>query len=226
MYRLEYNDICKLNDYNSEKCENNRVRVFGQGIVNVMPDAAQVVIGIVTENVELESAQGDNARITSQVIDSIRGGGVLPQYIQTQNYNIRPNYDYINGKQVFRNYEVTNSLNILIRNINSVGEVIDTAVKNGANLISGVNFIVSDAKRHYNEALRLALEDAQNKVRVIGDKLNVNMNFIPIKIIEQGRENIIPLTAMALKSTNGTTPIEAGENKITAEIEAVFDYDY
>ncbi|AGX43520.1 SIMPL domain-containing protein [Clostridium saccharobutylicum] len=225
MYRLEYNDICKLNDYNSEKCENNRVRVFGQGIVNVKPDAAQVVIGVVTENLELEAAQGDNARITSQVINSIWGLGILPQYIQTQNYNIRPNYDYVNGKQVFRDYEVTNSLNILIRNINSVGEVIDTAVKNGANLVSGVNFIVSDAKRYYNEALRLALEDAQNKVRVIANKLNVNMDFIPIKISEQGRENIIPLTAMAFKSTNGTTPIEAGENKITAEIEAVFVYD-
>jgi len=150
--------------------------------------------------------------------------GVLPKYIQTKTYNIRPNYDYIDGRQVFRGYEVSNYLKILISNINFAGEIIDTAVKNGANTVSGINFIVSDQTNYYYEALNLAVEDAQNKASVMANKLNVKLNIIPIEINEQDKGSIPLLTAMTLKSVNGATPIETGENKITADIEALFVY--
>ena len=124
----------------------------------------------------------------------------MPKYIQTQNYNIRPNYDYIDGKQVFRGYEVSNNLKVLIRNINFAGEIIDTAVKNGANTVSGINFIVSDQTKYYYEALRLAIEDAQNKASVMANELKVKLNIIPIQINEQDKGNITPLAVMTLKS--------------------------
>ena len=223
MYRLVDSDNYSLDDYVSTKC-GNRFKVFGKGTVSVKPDTAEVVIGVITENIQLEVAQEENAKITQQVINSINELGVLPKYIQTENYNIRANYDYINGRQVFRGYEVSNNLKVLIRNINSAGEIIDTAVKNGANTVSGINFIVSDATKHYYEALRLAVEDAQNKASVMANELKVKLNIIPIQINEQDKGNITPLV-MTLKYANGATPIEAGENKITADIEAVFIYN-
>ena len=212
-----------LDDYDSVKCD-KKFKVFGKGIVSVKPDAAEVVIGVITENVQLEVAQEENANITAQVINSIKSMGVLPEYIQTQNYNIRPNYDYIDGKQVFRGYEVSNNLKVIITNINSAGEIIDTAVKNGANNVSGINFIVSDQTKYYYEALRLATTDAQNKASVIANKLSVRLNIIPIQINEIDKGTITPLGVMTLKQASGATPIEAGENAITADIEAVFIY--
>ena len=223
MYALEDSDIYSSNDYAGAKCV-NRFKVFGKGIVSVKPDAAEVVIGVITENIQLEVAQAENAEITKQVINSIMEIGVLPKYIQTQNYSIRPNYDYINGSQIFRGYEVSNYLKVIIRDITFAGEIIDTAVKNGANIISGISFIVSDQTKYYYEALRLAITDAQNKASVMSNKLKVKLNIIPIQINEQDKGNITPLTVMNLKSVGGVTPIEAGENKITADIEAIFIY--
>lgn len=223
MYRLVDSDNYNLGDYTSVKC-GNRFKVLGKGTVSVKPDAAEVLIGVITENVQLEVAQEENAKTTQQVIDSIKEIGVLPQYIQTQNYNIRPNYDYIDGKQVFRNYEVSNNLKVLIRNINFTGEIIDTAVRNGANTINGITFIVSDQTNYYYEALRLATTDAQNKASVIANELKVKLNIIPIQINEQDKGVIAPLTVMTLKSVNGATPIETGENIITADVEAIFIY--
>lgn len=222
MCRLGEIDNYTVDDYTSDK-GSNRFKVFGEGVVSVKPDAAEVVIGVITENVQLEVAQEENAKVTQQVINSIMEIGVLPRYIQTQNYNIRPNYDYIDGKQVFRSYEVSNYLKVLISNIDSVGEIIDTAVKNGANTVRGINFIVSNQSNHYYEALSLAIEDAQNKARIMANELKVELNIIPIQINEQDKGNVIPLT-MTLKNVNGATPIEAGENKITADIEAIFIY--
>ena len=144
--------------------------------------------------------------------------------MQTQDYNIRPVYDYVDGKQVFKAYEVSNQLKIIIKNIDIVGEVIDTAVKNGANSISGINFIASDVTQYYHEALRLAVEDAKNKAIVIAKEIKVSLNDIPIEINEQNIGLIAPLSVATFKGVNGGAPVEVGENKISAEIEAIFIY--
>lgn len=224
MFRLIDSNDYSLEEY-SRSNNHNKIEVFGMGIVTVKPDSAEVVIGIRTENPQLEIAQEDNARITEQVISSITKVGVLPKYIQTQNYNIRTNYDYIEGKQVFRGYEVNNDLKVVIRNLEIAGEIIDTAVKSGANNVEGINLIVSDQTTYYYEALRLAVTDAQNKARVIADKLNVNLNIVPIQINEHEKGDMIPFGAMTLKAVSATTPIVSGENKITAEIGAIFKYN-
>lgn len=223
MFRLIDNDDYSLDGY-TRGDHYNKLEVFGKGVVNVKPDAAEVVIGIKTENPQLEIAQEENAAITAQVISNITKMGVLPRYIQTQNYNIRTNYDYIEGKQVFRGYEVNNDLKVLIRNLELAGEIIDAAVKGGANNVEGINLIVSDQTTYYYEALRLAVTDAQNKARVISDKLNANLNIVPIQINEHEKEAIIPFGAMTLKQVSTATPIVAGENKIIAEIGAIFKY--
>lgn len=216
-------DNYNLRDYYGSK-SGKKLKVFGKGIVNAKPDVAEVVIGVVTENVQLEVAQEENARITQQVINSIIEAGVVPKYIQTQSYNVRADYDYIDGKQVFKGYEVSDNLKVTITDISSAGKIIDTAVRNGANSVSGINFIVSNENRYYYEALSLAIIDAQNKARVVADKLKATLNIVPIQVIEQERGTIAPLTAMTFKSVAGTTPIEAGENKISANIEAIFIY--
>jgi len=223
MFRLIDSDTYSVGNCAGINC-GNKLQVFGKGTVSVKPDTAEIVIGVITENVQLEIAQAENANTTQQVINSIEGIGILPKYIQTQNYSIRPNYDYINGSQIFRGYEVSNYLKVIIRDITFAGEIIDTAVKNGANIISGISFIVSDQTKYYYEALRLAIADAQNKASVMSNKLKVKLNIIPIQINEQDKGNITPLTVMNLKSVGGVTPIEAGENKITADIEAIFIY--
>lgn len=223
MFRLVDSDNYSLDDYARGKSD-NRLKVFGKGAVSVKPDAAEVVIGVIKENPQLEVAQEENASVTQQVINSIIRMGVLPKYIQTENYNIRSNYDYVEGKQVFRGYEVSNNIKVLIRNIDLAGEIIDAAVKNGANNVSGIDFIVSDQSTYYYEALRLAVTDAQNKASVMADKLKVKLDITPIQINEHERGIIAPLGAMTLKNVSVTTPIQAGENKIIADIEAVFKY--
>ncbi|AQS04562.1 SIMPL domain-containing protein [Clostridium beijerinckii] len=223
MHTLGQCGIYSLNDFNDDQCSSNKLKVIGKGTVSVKPDLAEIVVGVITEDLQLEVAQEENAKITQEVINSIRALGIPLKNIQTENYSIRPNYDYINGKQVFRGYEVINNLKILISNINNVGAVIDTAVSNGANSLTGIIFIVSDETKYYYEALRRALQDAQNKARVVADQLKVKLNIIPIQINEQNETTSTPLV-MTLKSTSNTTPIEAGENIINADIEAIFTY--
>jgi uncharacterized protein len=202
----------------------NKLEVLGQGIVKVKPDMAEVVIGIITESTQLEIAQKENTMQTQKVLDNIKVMGIPPEDIQTQNYSINIKYDYIDGKQVFRGYTVSNYFNVLIRDISIVGQVIDAAVNGGANAVNNVRFIVSNISIYYNEALKLAVKDTQNKAMAIASKLKVNINMVPIQIKERGSNPISPLTT-SFKASAVVTPIEAGENKIIANIEVVFIYN-
>lgn len=217
-----------MNYYNAEEFKKmkypNKLKVFGSGAVNVKPDMAEVVISVITEDKELEAAQNLNAEITEQVIENIMKQGVSQKDIQTQSYSINMKYDYIDSKQVFRGYIVTNSLKVIIRDINSVGKVIDAAVQGGANSINNISFIVSEPSKYYNLALKLAIKDSQSKAMAISEKLNVSISEVPIQIIELSSNVVTPLMTSSLKASATATPIEAGENKIIANIEAVFSY--
>jgi uncharacterized protein len=202
-----------------------KLKVEGKGIIKTSPDTATILVGVSTEDKSLETAQRENARITQEVINSIKKLGIPSKDIQTQAYVITPEYDYVDGKQVFRGYRVINNLKVVVRDIQKVGLVIDTAVKSGANVVDNISFSVSDAAKYYQHALKLAVEDSQDKARAIADKLNVRLNVIPIEIVEQSTTDNRPLFGVsAMKSAEFSTPIEGGEIEITARIEATFNY--
>ena len=201
---------------------NNRFNMIGEGEVYVRPDMAEVVIGVITEDMDIKLAQEENTKISNKVIESIRQIGIDLKDIQTQEYNINIKNDYVDGKQVFRGYEVRNNLRVLVRDIDKIGEVIDTAVANGANNIGNINFLVSEENKVYLSALKLAIKDAQDKAMVMAGSLNVRLDVVPIKITEQAVNRIAPMHVVYKASASA--PIEPGQYSVKANIEAIFQY--
>lgn len=218
MYQYRYN----MDGFDLRK-PGNILKIMGEGIVNVRPDIAQVVIGVITEDIKLKVAQNENTRIVNEIIVSLNNMGIKSNDIQTSNYTVRIKNDYIDGKEIFRGYEVSNYLKISVNDIASVGEVIDASVDKGANYIDKINFVISDTTKYYNQALKLAIEDAQNKAILMSSKLKAKVNILPLRIVEKTPNNNEYSPAFALKTSN-STPIEAGETSIQAIIEAVFIY--
>ncbi|MEQ8156288.1 MAG: SIMPL domain-containing protein [Clostridiaceae bacterium] len=221
MYPQEYNGT--LFNYYTEG-PNSLLTVYGKGTVTVRPDQAEILIGVITEGQQLQNTQAENAKIAQQIIESIKRVGLEEKDIKTQDYSISIKYDYIDGKQVFKGYEVRNIFKVSIRDIRIAGLVIDTAVKNGANFVGNINFVVSETSGYYLQALRKAVEDAQSKAMAIGNKLNIRIDLIPVKIVEQETAIGPIFAAKIIKAAEGVTPVEPGESTITASIQAIFKY--
>lgn len=202
----------------------SKLKVYGEGRVRVQPDTAVVTLGVSTENMQLSMAQQENAARMRRVIDVLRSMGIDAKDIQTQSYVIEPQYDYIEGKQVFRGYRVINILSVKIKDLDKVGVIIDASVNAGANIVNNINFIVSNSSEYYKEALRLAIKDGQSKALVIGNELKVRLNPIPVKVVEQVNSDRVPPLPMVLKAAEAVTPIESGEIEIVARVEADFIY--
>lgn len=204
----------------------NRIEVTGEGTVSVAPNKAIIVLGVVTENVSLTVAQKENASAVANIIDALMKLTVPKENIQTAQYSSDIQYDYEDGKQMFRGYKVTHLLQVTVDNVDQTGLVVDTAVRNGANTVSNIQFTLANPEIAYNKALSAAIKNSQFKAATIAQTLGVTLHPIPTLVQEISRtEQPIPYPAAKLYSTGEATPIQPGELKISASVKVDFTYN-
>ncbi|MEJ8554852.1 SIMPL domain-containing protein [Tepidibacter sp. Z1-5] len=198
------------------------ISVVGTASIQVPPDMATVIIGVVTQDKNLQKAQTENTKQSNNVIKALNNIGIEDEDIQTIDYSVNINYDYINGKQKFRNYEVRHVLQVTVKDINQVGKVYDVAIKNGANIEGGVNFRLSNEKHYYDKALDLAVKDSVKKANNVAKSLNTRVNNIPSSIKETsfGQVQVYP-TTYAVKSS--APPIQSGLIEVSAQVNTTFE---
>ncbi|MBY0145619.1 SIMPL domain-containing protein [Neobacillus niacini] len=212
-------------DRNTLNHKNNIIKVRGEGEIPVQPDTASVNLGVVTESKELISAQQENSVVGNKVIESLIALGIDKSQIQTFDYRIEPNYDYDQGKQIFRGYKITHILQVKIEDLSIIGKAVDTAVQHGANYAANVQFTTRYLDAYYQQALALALKNANSKATTIANTIRVNLNPIPILVIE-GMDTIQPFESQQMAFAKGvsSTQIEPGQLLIKASVSADFKY--
>lgn len=199
--------------------------VIGNGEIVAQPDYAQVQIEVRTQGENVSSIQRENAVIMNRVIDSLIALNIPKESIQTTAYNIFPVYDFIDGRQVLRGYEVQNAITVKIADISQVGTVIDTAIRNGANHVSAIEFKIVNTDAYYRQALQFALVDAMEKAKSMAETMRVTLHALPVEIVEEQTITPIPYRAMQLSSQQAvTTPIEPGTMTVSAGVRVTFHY--
>ncbi|CAH0344973.1 SIMPL domain-containing protein [Bacillus sp. CECT 9360] len=203
--------------------KSNTLIVSGEETILAAPDQAIIKLGVITENKDPAVAQQENANAISKVINSITGLGIPENQIRTVEYRIEPQYDYQEAMQIFRGYKVTHLIQITISNIKQVGEILDTAVSNGANTVSSLQFTLSNQEAYYNQALSLAVENAREKATSLAKVLGVTLNKTPDLVQEVSVNQPILFQSTALLK-NAATPIQPGELDIPAAVRVEYSY--
>lgn len=161
--------------------ERDTIAISGQGKMTGIPDVAAVGVGLTTEKADVKSAQTENTAKMNRLIANLKNLGVESKDIQTSYYNIYPQYDWPNGKQVLRGYQVSQGVSIKIRNLDKIGDILAAAGENGANQVSGLSFNIDDPEVLRQDARIKALENAKEKAdalaRVAGVKLGKIVSF-------------------------------------------------
>ncbi|MCY6355284.1 SIMPL domain-containing protein [Clostridium sp. ZS2-4] len=211
-----------------KKIQNYIMEIQGEGSAKFKPDTAIIYTAVVTESKDVKKAEKENSMITNQVINELKKLGIKEDDIETVSYNIKKTYDYVDGKQIFKSYEVKNELKITVKDLGKVGEVIDTSVENGANVIEKVTFTTLNPEIYYRKALNLAVKNAVKKSLDIGRTLNIQVNRIPIEIKEESYIDKLSLESSPYAgslSAPKTTPILPKELEIKARVKVIFGYE-
>jgi uncharacterized protein len=199
------------------KCDNT-IEVLGEGAAVAIPDRAVVVLGAVTEGPVLNAVQTDNAKAVTKIINSILQVNIPREKIKTSDYRIEVQYDYQDGKQIFRGYKVTHLLQIVTDRVGETGKLLDTAVSNGANTVTSIQFTSTQPEIYENQALLLAIRNAQQKAVTIANTLKVALAAVPSHIQEHSRTTEpLPFTT-SLHMESSVTPIEPGQLTIYAAV--------
>ena len=212
------------NIHETPRTKSRIMTVIGSGSLSVEPNIVQIQLEVRTEDKQLSQAQKENSAAMNQVIESLLELGIGRENIQTISYTIFPQYDYIEGKQVFRGYEVTNAIKVKITSIQEVGNVIDIAVQNGATGVSNIHFAVENQQLEYQKALSLALRDSLAKAQTMAQTMQLQLDPHPIKIIEEVREQPVAYRTLSTMEKTASTPIEQGQITITATVRVQYQF--
>lgn len=147
-----------------------QIRVVGIGDAAGQPDEANVTVGVDTFAKEVNEATAENEATIQAILAGLMASGIATEDIQTSNYNLWAEQVYgDDGPQGIAGYRVSNQVNVKIRDIEKVGEVIAAAINAGANTIYGVNFAVSDPAALEAEARELAINDARERAQSLAE---------------------------------------------------------
>ena len=197
------------------------VTVTGTGEAHAKPDFAQVQVGVVTEGATAAEALRKNSEAMSRLIILIRKRGIEDRDVQTAQFNVSPRYKYDKEQREppkIAGYQVTNEVQVKVRDMTRRGAFLDETVSAGANQVRGVSFGVAEPAKLMDEARRKAMADAQRRAQVYAEAAGVKIGT-PVMISEQagGRPGPYAVARMEAAAVS-SVPVAPGEQTFTVNV--------
>jgi len=204
------------------------ITVGASGQVQAQADRAVVRVGVVTSGDDIETVRQRLSSNTSQMRDALAEMGIDDSQIRTGYYDISTNRRYGPRDSEEPQYRAVHSFSITVEDTDSVGEVIDTAVTNGANEVDGVRFTLSPDRREElrQEALTEAMDSARGEASTIAAAEDLTVSGVDrVSTTEYNtRPHRYDEVALAADGGGGTS-INSGPVTVSASVTVVYETD-
>jgi uncharacterized protein YggE len=211
-------------DYNPAQT----ITVVGQGSVNIKPDIARVSVGVETSAETISEAVAENETNMEAILAALQEAGIDEKDIQTMNYSIQLDYyqeslpraEPSTGESQPR-YRVSNMVNVTIRNLDGVGDVLDAVIEAGANNIWGISFSLDDQSVAEADARADAIADAQARAEALAELSGIQLGPV-MSISEVIGGGSVPMAVTVERAAAGGSSISPGELEIGYQVQVVY----
>ena len=215
----------------------NTIVVSGEGEVMAKPDIATFNFTVDETAGTAAAAQKLATDKSNKVLAYLKQAGIADNDIQTTNYSSNPKYEYSQqictnyacppSKQTLTGYEVTQSVDVKIRDISKAGDIVAGIGAFNVQNINGPQFSIENQKALERQARELAIKDARTQADALAADLGVQITRI-VGYNENGNSPIMYAKAMAFDSVASAPAvpapvIPAGENKITSNVSVTYE---
>jgi hypothetical protein len=222
----------------------NTISVSGDADVYASPDIANISFTVRESDLKVATAQSKVTTKVAAALASVRKLGVDEKDIKTENYSSYPKYEWQAGKQivcpatasycppapgrqVIVGYEVSQSVTVKVRNIDSVNTVVQGLADAGVTEMQGPNFAIDKQDDLQADARKQAIQKAQAKAEVLAKDLGVTL----VRIVSFSENSGGPMYyAKAMMETAavgmGGAPapeLPAGQTKITSNVTVTYE---
>lgn len=217
--------------------------VSAEGTIQAIPDIAQISLSVLTEGGKnLAELQKENTTKMNGITDFLSSQKIDAKDIQTRDYSINPRYQYFNCSTPksddnpspcpppeITGYSISQTLVVKIRNLDTMGTIISSAVEKGANNVSGPEFTIDDPTTLEQEALDQAIAKAKDKAKKLSKSAGYGMGRL-ISLSEESQSTPpYPMAsfgmggdAMEMKAAQ-TPSFQAGSQEIKATVTLTYE---
>ncbi len=216
----------------------NSIVVSGKGEAISIPNIATFSFTVNETAKTVKEAQDKASIKTNKALDEVRAKGVDNKDIKTLSYSINPKYEYNqgicnqfgcpNGKSVLIGYDVSQSIQVKVREIAKAGEIFDTLGTAGIENVNGLSFSIDDIDTVKAAARADAIANAEAKAEKIAKELGVRL----VRVISfyDSSDDMSPMYAREMVSVDmmsvkaSVAPsIPTGEQKVTASVSISYE---
>jgi len=201
------------------------VSVDSEGKVMARPDMATLTLEVETQAAAAQAAATENAGRAQNLLTALKKVLGPEDQVRTLSFRVLPvrtPRDQTHPAAI-KGYQAVHRLQVEVRDLGRLGQVIDTGLKSGASQINGPYW----GHSRLEELQRQAAVDALTRARRLADalaqaaglkikgveKISTGHRFKPLRAAAEGY--------LAAKAA-APTPVEVGEEEITAQVQAVF----
>lgn len=157
----------------------------------------------------------------------MKSKNIADKDILTSNFSVNPQYRYdnINGQQraSIVGYQVSNEVTVKIRNLPSLGDILDAVITAGANNVNGISFSLAEPGNVLDQARQKAMADAKRKAELYAGAAGVKVGRVLYITESSGSiQPPGPMMMMARAAVSEAVPISAGEQESTATITVIY----
>jgi uncharacterized protein len=200
------------------------ISVNGTGIITLTPDMAEISIGVSSQGPEATAVVNENNRLSQQVMDTLTSQGIAAEDLTTTNFSIYPqqNYDQ-NGQPTSITYIVQNTVQVKVRDLTKLGDLLDAVVQSGANNINSIQFDVADRETATQQAMQVAVANAKSRAEVLAQAAGVALGDAQSISTSISGSGPVVQYDRALAVTQASVPISAGSMTISVDVSVVYE---
>ena len=156
-----------------------------------------------------------------ELIEALKAAGVAERDIQTRDVSVGSDYDEAGRSDDF---VASNTVSILIRDLDRAGGVLDAAAQAGANNVYGPSLTRSNREGLEAKALEDAVANARKRAVALANAAGIELGAVTA-ISETGAAMPGPMEFRAMDAAASSPPIEKGTQEIQATVTVTFAID-
>lgn len=202
-----------------DKLMDRLITVSATGYSSAEPDRARVSSGVTAEAATAREALTANTKAMDAVIAGLKESGVDAKDIQTSTFNVEPRYTHPRdgSPASIDGYRVSNQVDVVVRDLSTLGGLLDKLITLGANQMNGLTFEVSEAETLRDAARKEAVANARRRAELLAEAAGAALGEV-MTINEEVRFDGPRPMAMRSAMVKEAAPIEAGSATLEASV--------
>ena len=142
----------------------------GTASVDAVPDIATLAIEVNVSAKDAASAKKQADDRVAQYLTFLQQSGVEKKDINAANLRTQPEYEYLkDGKTQLKGYRAVRQVEVTLRQLDKMNELLDGALKAGLNEIRSVSLGVAHPEAYKDKARKAAIDDATRQAKLLAE---------------------------------------------------------